>query len=1023
MATCSKFAVINLKQLLGFQDLGVRGMNALRASHVEATQARWDIDGVFNTKLGIAANGASSIQITGTSKATDGLGHVLTISSAYKKDAPFQNTNAIVYHVGLMYAEIPAGLRINPRTGKPQFDQYVEEVGFAAPPTSVTDNGNGTITFNVNSVTEASVSNAGKLVRVYKLIPGDGCTTFAMALEECVVAYGSSNTITTVGKFGQTTVSTTAGDYVVVAMGPRIARATDLSTVPGVVYIGTVTGNNGTPSVFSTTNQTLFKTFYDASQVAYTPAGWLAPGATNVQSALDALVTGLQASTPSGAAAGSARVGVYAPDFDSIASGGIGNVADSTFTTSATLTNLGVALNNAIRRRQTFAVKNEGVNSAADESSGTSLANQIGGGGGGARAWWLRTLNNAGATPYSAGADTSGTQFGSYLFGEFNDPSQANPHLRKTRINATSNRGLSGGKWQRIWLDVVAGSYIRFGGTSQRYGLILEDFGANGGGFALEPHASPTSDDHGMFWRSGVIKPKDEATKGINASFRMGGLSGTNGWVWGAFQDLLVYGPSATQTSPAGAGFAFATTTHLNAAVSASTVSTQPRPLVFRDTVFVLQRTTDSTVVSLGGVQPIVFENCRFYGINSKAAGPLVTAVAGANVSFRDCVFYDPECDCIDLSAGVSGLMDNCFIVAGVGGVASLTTPSVIGLAANRYGFSVRDTVILLGSAAYRTTAAVLTAPLCVFGDTAIDGSLAIDNLLIKHESGIGMGWATVCAVSSQGVSGTRVDGLVLDLGGMSAPSLPAATLPWVTFTGAQNQELSVDHFRYANYTQTFSTAVAHNHVEVNSDVRGRHWSIPGPTSAVGVGSCNSNLRIAGARNSISGIYLENVANFSCSAGIIRVDGDKNSLDDIRDSTGSSPVQNTLSTTTAVSLLSVQGNDNKISRAHLTVHVGSNLAHRIASIIGRDNELTQSHLFYSGVPISAPVLFGTGRRHRFTNNTCHWNGTSVNFVDNSGASDSLFDALTFYRSSGSTAGMGTLGSGSVTGSTVTSTTL
>ncbi len=48
MPTGSAFAAFNLKQLLGWQDLGSRGLAAIRASHIEATQARWDITVVCN---------------------------------------------------------------------------------------------------------------------------------------------------------------------------------------------------------------------------------------------------------------------------------------------------------------------------------------------------------------------------------------------------------------------------------------------------------------------------------------------------------------------------------------------------------------------------------------------------------------------------------------------------------------------------------------------------------------------------------------------------------------------------------------------------------------------------------------------------------------------------------------------------------------------------------------------------------------------------------------------------------------
>src|SRR6185369_9799749 len=262
MPTGSKTLLLNSKQLLGFQDLGLRGFTALRNSHIEATQARWDVDGVFNNKLSMAGLAANTLQILGTSKSTDGLGHILNIQVAYRTSAVFQNTAATTYYVGLMYAEVPAGLRINPLTGKPQFDSYVEEVGFQAAPNSVVDNGNGTMTMVIDSVTETSVTNAGRIVRVWKVTPADGATTLSIAMEEVTSVFtGGQNKITTAAKFGQTTISTNLADYLVTVMGPRVTKNTDLSVVTGVVFIGTVVGNGAVPATFSDTNQTLLKTF------------------------------------------------------------------------------------------------------------------------------------------------------------------------------------------------------------------------------------------------------------------------------------------------------------------------------------------------------------------------------------------------------------------------------------------------------------------------------------------------------------------------------------------------------------------------------------------------------------------------------------------------------------------------------------------------------------------------------------------------------------------------------------------
>ncbi len=1019
MTTGSKFAAFSMKMLIGFQDIGLRGFTALRASHIESTLARWDVDGVFNTKLVIAANGANGLQITGTSKCTDGLGHIMNIASAYKKDALFQNTNAIVYHVGLMYAEIPAGLRINPKTGLPQFDSYVEEVGFAAAPTSVTNNGNGTLTFNVNSVTEAAVSNAGRLVRVYKVVPANGATTFAMALEECTVTFGANNTITTVGNFGQTSVSTTAGDYIVVCMGPRVARNTDLSAVSGVCYLGTVTGNGGTPVTFSNTNQTLLKTFQDASQVVYTPAGWLSPGATNVQLALDALVNGLQASTPSGAAAGSARIGVYPPDWTPVASGGIGTVADGTFTTSATLTNLALAVDTAIRRRHAFLTKNDGVGAGADEATGTSLANQLGAGASQGRAWWLKTLANAGTTPYSIAATTTSPNMGNYLFGEFSDPSQASPHLRKTRVVTSGNIFLSGGKWQRIWLDPPAGANVAIGGAGAKSGLIFEDFGINGGNIGLEPQATAAAEDPGFFFRSGVIKPKDEATKG-NAGTWLNGRSsgGTASFLWAVHQDLLIYGPSATQTSPAGASSAILVGSQLTGAINGATVAAQPRPLVYRDCVIVMQRTTDFAAITCTSQHKIVFENCHFFGLSGAPAGGLITLGSNAHLVMRDCVVFAPEGSAID-AVGSHCLFENVTMVCGIGGSSTITAPIAFQVSGDHYGATVNNCRVILGAVCFRSNATATTTPLIRLG-TANAGFMNVRNLLVKVEGAAAdLGWAKLVQVQNQAagnLQGVFVDGLFVDCGGRPPVSTSSNSL--VTMEGAANNRCNVEHFSITNIGIPVTTNFGLSLVECLDFVTGRCWTIQTPSAGAGAVAVRDHLRIANSC-SLEDILFPRTAGERYTTAIFTINGNGNTVKNARSdgamaSTGTGP---------QASFIYALGNFNTISDfTNLPLSTTGPVPG--IKVDGRDNCVCDGSAVCVTNTASFPIAFTNAatRRNRFVNMNVQYEGTTSGAIQMLSL-DSLVDSATFYRSGGATAPVANVAAGSVTGSTITSTTL
>lgn len=260
MATGSEFTNIVPTRLLGSTDFGTRFMDYMRESARQQAASLQPMDAVLNTALALAANGTDKFQVTGSSLAVDGLGHLLDITQTVRTLLQFENTVAIPYHVGLKYNTRPAGVAINPRTGLPEYTKQTEIIGEKAAPTAVVDNGNGTLTFTVTGVTESGVSNAGRQVLVYKNTLAEGATAEATAIETLVVAFsGGLNKITTVGLLGQSAlgVSTTAADYTVVLLGPTVKRNTDLSAVSGYCYLGTVTGAGAgiAPSTFNITNQ------------------------------------------------------------------------------------------------------------------------------------------------------------------------------------------------------------------------------------------------------------------------------------------------------------------------------------------------------------------------------------------------------------------------------------------------------------------------------------------------------------------------------------------------------------------------------------------------------------------------------------------------------------------------------------------------------------------------------------------------------------------------------------------------
>jgi hypothetical protein len=290
MPTAAEFAHFPDKRLLGSTDFDARFFRYLRNESREAIK-RLFIQGSFLERMPLSAPSANRIQVGakptyGDRMAHDGDGHLLDLS-LIDTSTVFANANAQVYEVGAGYIEYPKGIRTNPRTGAPEYDRYVEGIGVEATPATVINNGS-TLTFLINSLFEAGTtvaSHAGRSVRVFKKLLAPNARTEALAIEVATVTYdGANNRITTVGLLGQTVVSTTPADYVVQLSGLNVLRlqATNRpSLLPAkFFFLGTVTGNGGTPSSFVTTAQGVIRS-QDAALVTMAALGAWADGTLN----------------------------------------------------------------------------------------------------------------------------------------------------------------------------------------------------------------------------------------------------------------------------------------------------------------------------------------------------------------------------------------------------------------------------------------------------------------------------------------------------------------------------------------------------------------------------------------------------------------------------------------------------------------------------------------------------------------------------------------------------------------------
>ncbi len=261
MSTGLEYTNFISKRVLGTADFKERFLEYLLQRVMESNREQYS-SAFFHPKgVVMAGDGANSFEVVesppgNTAVASDGYGNFLEYWNSLSAGIKFENLNTVVYYVGLKYCLFPEGIQINPDHGQPEYVAFRDEIGESANPNSVTDNGDGTIDFRVDSVLETGVDNTGRTVSVYKTIPALGAINESIAIEHCVVFYsGGQNYIQTTGNLGQGTINTDEDVYTVVCIGPTVKRYTDLRTEAGYCYVGYITGNAGTPSSFNYDDQ------------------------------------------------------------------------------------------------------------------------------------------------------------------------------------------------------------------------------------------------------------------------------------------------------------------------------------------------------------------------------------------------------------------------------------------------------------------------------------------------------------------------------------------------------------------------------------------------------------------------------------------------------------------------------------------------------------------------------------------------------------------------------------------------
>jgi hypothetical protein len=623
MGTGASFVNFTIKKITGFTDFKTRLLDYLKELNRESVQARFDVDGVFGTLHGLSG-GVDTVNVTGTSRSTDGQGHTMRVSQALGgTSALFENTNAIVYSVGLRYAEIPTTVSVNPRTGLPEYASFQEEIGEPGIPNAVVNNGSN-ITFTVDNVCESGVSNAGRTVRVYKLVPAADATADAVAIEDCVVAFtAGANKITTTGLLGQSVVSTTAADYVVVLLGITVKRNTDLEASSNHCFIGTVTGvgAGGTPVTFDTTDQRLLKTFTDSTQVVFTPYEWIA--GTTVQDAFEDVVDVLAdegTSNPGAVRIGTNPVG-FTPAYPTTfaeGGGGLGTPAEGFFTGDKDLQTILVGIGNAIGRNRAWT---RSFGGSRGVTFGTTSSNVLRAHGVGSFVGGTFFLQGTGGYTYTDGNSLAN---GPYVIGECSGEATGGNRTAIALTSVTDPFERLSGKWQRCSFD-QDGSLI--GGLDVQGNTVLENVVMAPG--ILQVGSIASTDLAAFSARQLMVTGATQRDLSGAVSFHP---SGSSGIYWSTFDDCYIESPTG------------ALATIWLPIIGTATESNQ-KYTVFRNCS--LRANAAHPVISDSGAAGtsnarFVFDSCSIVGNSSGGvSAAFITMTQTPRLTFRDCTFHD----------------------------------------------------------------------------------------------------------------------------------------------------------------------------------------------------------------------------------------------------------------------------------------------------------------------------------------------------------------------------------------------
>ncbi len=292
-------------------------------------------------------------------------------------------------------------------------------------------------------------------------------------------------------------------------------------------------------------------------------------------------------------------------------------------------------------------------------------------------------------------------------------------------------------------------------------------------------------------------------------------------------------------------------------------------------------------------------------------------------------------------------------------------------------------------------------------------------NLAIKVEGGGGLGYANLVNVQSTlvgaGLNGTYVDGLFVNCGGI--PIDGQTSNPVVSFgSGDIDKRVNIDHFLFTNIGRVINATMTSPMVFCGDYVTGRCWDIRTPDQGSGADVYLAGLRIG------SFCYLDDVmfvrSGTERYSSALVIGSSNNILENFRSDAAMAPV----STPSQANFIYLDGDKNIVTRFVCPLSTAGGVPG--IKINGRDNHVCNGIITCITNTAAFPVLMSNSatRRNKFTDMDVQYEGTTSGAVSVT-SQDSLVDSCTFYRSAGAQAAVSNGAAGSVTGSTVTSTTL